>query len=99
MPTYVYECKSCEKVFEADQRITEDPLTDCTLCGAKGSLRRLIQPVGVMFKGSGFYINDSTSGSPAPEVCGPEGCTPAAAPAPKAEDAPTPAVETTSTDK
>lgn len=57
MPTYVYECRQCEKVFEADQRITEEPLTDCD-CGAKGSLRRLIQPVAVAFKGAGFHIND-----------------------------------------
>lgn len=74
MPTYVYECKECEKVFEVDQRITEDPLQDCE-CGAKGALRRLIQPTAVMFKGSGFHINDyaaskgnegSSAGTPAP---------------------------------
>ena len=57
MPTYVYECKTCQKVFEADQRISEEPLKDCS-CGAKGSLRRLIQPTAVMFKGAGFHIND-----------------------------------------
>ena len=65
MPTYVYECRKCEKVFEAEQRITEDPLKDCD-CGAKGSLRRVIQPVGVVFSGPGFHINDyaaSTSSS------------------------------------
>ena len=58
MPTYVYECKSCEKSFEVEQRITADPLTDCE-CG--GMLRRVIQPVGISFKGSGFYVNDSAS--------------------------------------
>ena len=57
MPTYVYECKTCENRFEAEQRITADPLTDCE-CG--GRLRRVIQPVGIAFKGSGFYVNDST---------------------------------------
>ena len=57
MPTYVYECRTCGKVFEIDQRITEDALTDCD-CGAKGALRRLIQPVAVAFKGAGFHIND-----------------------------------------
>ena len=60
MPTYVYECSTCEKVFEVEQRIVEDPLTDCE-CGAKGSLKRLIQPTAVMFKGSGFYVNDVAS--------------------------------------
>lgn len=64
MPTYVYECKKCEKVFEADQRITADPLVDCD-CGAKGALRRLIQPSAVMFKGGGFHINDYAPSSPA----------------------------------
>lgn len=57
MPTYVYECSACERVFEVEQRITEDPLKDCN-CGAKQSLKRLIQPTAVMFKGSGFHIND-----------------------------------------
>ncbi len=61
MPTYVYECQQCEETFEVEQRIIEDPLKDCQ-CGAKGSLKRLIQPTAVMFKGSGFYVND-TSGS------------------------------------
>ncbi len=64
MPTYLYECQSCEKTFEVDQRMSEDPLKDCR-CGAKGSLKRLIQPTAVMFKGSGFHINDY-SGSKTP---------------------------------
>ena len=60
MPTYVYECATCANTFEVDQRITEDPLKDCQ-CGAKGSLKRLIQPTAVMFRGSGFHINDYAS--------------------------------------
>jgi putative FmdB family regulatory protein len=63
MPTYVYECKACEKSFEVEQRITADPLTDCE-CG--GRLRRVIQPVGIAFKGSGFYVNDSAGGASKP---------------------------------
>ncbi len=62
MPIYVYECKTCHKNFEIEQRISESPLTDCS-CGSKGALRRLIQPTAVMFKGSGFHINDYTSQS------------------------------------
>jgi putative FmdB family regulatory protein len=62
MPTYVYECRTCGKVFEVEQRIVEDALTDCD-CGAKGALRRLIQPVAVAFKGAGFHINDYASKS------------------------------------
>jgi len=60
MPTYVYECKKCGETLEVDQRITEDPLTDCP-CGAKSSLKRVIQRTAVMFKGSGFHINDYAS--------------------------------------
>jgi putative FmdB family regulatory protein len=84
MPTYVYECKTCEKRFEVEQRIVEDPLTDCD-CGANGALRRVIQPVGIAFKGSGFYVNDAgssaaASSSEAPACSGePKSC-PACAP-------------------
>mgnify|MGYP001606258603 CR=1 FL=1 len=60
MPTYVYECRSCQTTFEVEQRITADSLTDCD-CGATGSLKRLIQPIAVMFKGGGFHINDYAS--------------------------------------
>ncbi len=78
MPTYVYECRSCSQTFEAEQRITESPLTDCP-CGSEGSLKRVIQPVGIAFRGSGFYVNDSTPAAPAectgePSSCG--ACTP-----------------------
>ena len=59
MPTYVYECKKCETVFEAEQRMSDDPLTNCKSCGAKKSLRRLIQPTAILFKGSGFYHTDN----------------------------------------
>lgn len=57
MPTYVYQCSSCSNTFEAEQRITEAPLDSCS-CGATGTVKRLIQPIAVMFKGSGFHIND-----------------------------------------
>lgn len=59
MPIYVYECDTCGDVFEVEQRIIEDALTECP-CG-KGKVKRIIQPVGVSFKGSGFYVNDSVS--------------------------------------
>lgn len=84
MPTYVYECSSCSRVFEAEQRITEDPLDTCE-CGAKGTVKRIIQPIAVMFKGSGFHINDyKGSGGSAPtsspsEPSAPATDTPAAA--------------------
>lgn len=56
MPTYGYECKSCKEQFETIQRITEDPLKIHDGCG--GELRRLLYPVGIVFKGPGFYVND-----------------------------------------
>jgi putative FmdB family regulatory protein len=57
MPTYSYHCDSCGHDFEAVQRFADDPLTDCPQC--TGVIRRVIQPVGVVFKGSGWYITDS----------------------------------------
>ena len=57
MPTYSYRCDSCGHDFEAVQRFADDPLSECPQCGA--AIRRVIQPVGVVFKGSGWYITDS----------------------------------------
>src|SRR4051812_35332556 len=76
MPTYVYECSNCSDVFEVEQRITENPINECA-CGSKGTVKRLIQPVGVMFKGGGFHINDyASSGGPAKAAEKPsESCT------------------------
>lgn len=66
MPTYLYECSKCNDQFEVDQRITEPPLNVCH-CGATGTVRRLIQPTAILFKGSGFYVNDSKkSAEPTP---------------------------------
>ena len=93
MPTYVYECSTCKNQFEVMQRITEDPLTDCE-CGAKGTVKRVIQPIAVLFKGSGFHINDyaskgggevATPAEPAPAA--PATPAPAAAPAPSSTPA------------
>lgn len=56
MPTYGYECNKCKQQFEVFQRITDDPLTIHEGCG--GELRRLLYPVGIVFKGPGFYVND-----------------------------------------
>jgi putative FmdB family regulatory protein len=66
MPTYVYECSSCKDTFEVEQRISENPLEECR-CGSSGTVKRLIQPIAVMFKGAGFHINDY-SGSSAPST-------------------------------
>jgi putative FmdB family regulatory protein len=62
MPTYEYKCNKCEEVFEVFQRITENPLRVCSVCG--GELKRLISGgAGIIFKGSGFYITDYKNSS------------------------------------
>lgn len=64
MPTYQYACTACGHELEAVQSFSDDALTTCPDCG--GSLRKLFGNVGVVFKGSGFYRNDSRfSGSSA----------------------------------
>ncbi|TDE08380.1 FmdB family zinc ribbon protein [Jiangella asiatica] len=61
MPTYQYVCTDCNEPLEAVQSFTDDPLTECPACG--GRLRKVFSAVGVVFKGSGFYRNDSRAGS------------------------------------
>ena len=57
MPTYQYACTACDERLEAVQRFTDAALTECPVCG--GALRKVFSAVGVVFKGSGFYKNDS----------------------------------------
>lgn len=57
MPTYEYRCKACSQELEVVQSFTDDALTTCEACG--GQLRKLFGNVGIAFKGSGFYKNDS----------------------------------------
>ena len=65
MPTYDYICKKCQHTFEAFQRITDSPITDCPKCGLKNSVKRLIGGgSGIIFKGSGFYANDYKKSNP-----------------------------------
>jgi putative FmdB family regulatory protein len=61
VPTYQYACTACEHRFEAVQSFSDDALTECPECGQR--LRKLYGSVGVVFKGSGFYRNDSRSSS------------------------------------
>lgn len=62
MPTYEYRCIRCQERFEVVQSFTDDPLTTCALCG--GNLRKVLHPVGIQFKGSGFYSTDRRGGTP-----------------------------------
>ena len=68
MPTYQYVCTECGGQIEAVQRFTDDPLTNHDACG--GRLRKVFSPVGIVFKGSGFYRTDSRNGSSASTPAG-----------------------------
>lgn len=61
MPTYEYACTNCGHRFDVRQRFSDDPITDCPQCGA--SVRRVLYPAGVIFKGSGWYATDNRRGS------------------------------------
>jgi putative FmdB family regulatory protein len=63
MPTYTYACKQCDHRFDQRQSFSDAALTVCPKCA--GNLRKVLNSVGVVFKGSGFYRTDSRSG-PAP---------------------------------
>jgi len=69
MPIYAYRCESCGVHFERQQSFNDPPLKRCPECN-KNSLRKVIGPVGVVFKGSGFYSTDnrSTSGLATPKT-------------------------------
>ena len=56
MPIYEYRCDDCERVFEAIQRLSEEPLDACQHCG--GSARRIISSPAIHFVGSGWYVTD-----------------------------------------
>jgi putative FmdB family regulatory protein len=56
MPTYGYRCGKCGHQFEIIQRISDEPLTTCPEC--QGKLSKMLYPVGISFKGSGFYTTD-----------------------------------------
>ncbi|MCF4119858.1 FmdB family transcriptional regulator [Antribacter sp. KLBMP9083] len=85
MPTYAYRCADCGHAFDIHQAFTDDTLTECPECG--GSLRKVFASVGVTFKGSGFYRNDSrgaksssTTGASASSTSGSSGTSSSPAP-------------------
>jgi putative FmdB family regulatory protein len=61
VPTYQYTCTECGEPVEAVQKFSDAPLTVCAACG--GRLRKVFSPVGIVFKGSGFYRTDNRGGS------------------------------------
>ena len=62
MPVYTYRCTSCGVQFDQQQKFTDSPLTRCPECSKK-TLQKVFQPVGIVFKGSGFYATDHRSPS------------------------------------
>jgi putative FmdB family regulatory protein len=94
MPIYTYECEDCGVRFDARQKFSDDPISECPECG--GYTHRVPQPVGIVFKGSGWYVKDSKgrnnlSTSPKQDKekeSGTNGQTDAAKPAKKDNDTP-----------
>lgn len=68
MPTYQYACTECGEQLEAVQSFSDPALTECPNC--HGKLRKVFNSVGIVFKGSGFYRNDSRSGNVSAEKSG-----------------------------
>ncbi len=62
MPTYTYHCDNCGIRFDQYQKFSDDPLKTCPECG-EPTLRKVYQPVGIVFKGKGFYATDNRSPS------------------------------------
>jgi len=98
MPTYEYACDQCGQHLDVVQSFSDDPLTLCEACG--GSLRKIFGNVGIVFKGSGFYKNDSrpsssssssSTATPAPSTTPSADASPAATPAAATPAAATPA--------
>lgn len=63
MPTYGYQCTSCKHEFQVFQAMKDAPISDCPECASP--VKRLLYPVGIVFKGSGWYVTDSRKPEPA----------------------------------
>jgi putative FmdB family regulatory protein len=77
MPVYTYRCEKCGVQFDATQKFSDEPLTKCPECG-KPALHKVYTPVGIVFKGSGFYATDHRSPSGATKWAGDKKDEPAA---------------------
>jgi len=88
VPLYDYQCQQCKKTTEVRHAVKEPYTEPCPSCG--GKLARVFNPAGIVFKGSGFYINDSRKGGSGESSSGSTTSTPAASESstPKKSDAP-----------
>jgi len=64
MPTYGYKCQKCANEFDVLQKMTDAPVAACPKCG--GPVKRMFHPIGIIFKGSGFYTTDNKKKSAQP---------------------------------
>jgi putative FmdB family regulatory protein len=95
VPTYQYSCTECGEQLEAVQSFSDPALTECPNC--QGKLRKVFNSVGIVFKGSGFYRNDSRSGSVSSEKSAEKPATTAGdAPAKKSDTSTSPSTPSTS---
>jgi putative FmdB family regulatory protein len=69
MPTYGYRCTTCSHEFERFQKISDPAVTACETCGEP--VKKILYPVGIQFKGSGFYVNDYAPKSASSESAAP----------------------------
>lgn len=83
MPIYTYQCDNCGVRFERQQKFSDQPITRCPECGKK-SLHKVYTPVGIIFKGSGFYSTDHRS--PSGTASRPSGSTSESKPAEKSAE-------------
>ena len=60
MPVYSYHCTACGSDYDIRQSFNDDDLTVCPKCHAEGTVRRILTPTGIIFKGSGFYVTDNS---------------------------------------
>jgi putative FmdB family regulatory protein len=92
MPTYGYRCSACGHEFERVQKMSDAPLTECETC--QGPVKKILYPVGIAFKGSGFYVNDykpTTGSTKTPAAAAPTEAAPAQTETPASTPATTPA--------
>lgn len=75
MPTYGYRCTVCSHEFERFQKISDPAVTTCESCGE--AVKKILYPVGIQFKGSGFYVNDYAKSSAPSESAKSESAAPA----------------------
>lgn len=63
MPIYEYKCQKCGHVFEVTQSFNDEPIKTCPKNGCRGKVKKLFSPPAIIFKGSGFYVNDYARGN------------------------------------